>query len=128
VLKKYTPFLFIALLGATILPYNLLHHHAEDEHALAILKHTVNSQHHCDLDDYFCETTNQHACEHPHHLANTLEKCFSCDFHFIKHYDASVLCDVGVPHFCFNFSLPHQINIPLSAFKLISNKGPPTII
>lgn len=116
----------LVLFSITFLPVNFLHHHAEDEHAMAMHNHIKAEQHHCELDDYFCDVSNQSEhCEHPQHIAKTVAKCFSCEFHFVKHYQNNT------------FSYSTQITVLYTLYKpftplglskaniLLSNKGPP---
>lgn len=108
------------------MPLHLLHHHAEDGHAMAIHNQNKTEQHHCELDDYFCDVSTQAKhCEHPQHIAKTIAKCFSCEFHFVKHFQS---CP---------FSYSTKITLRITKYKpftppglrkaniLLSNKGPP---
>jgi hypothetical protein len=108
------------------LPFNALHHHAEDEHGMAQHHNDLKLEHHCELDDYYCATSNEEAtCEHPQHIASTLTKCFSCDFHFIKHYGTGHFAAPAYQHITFNLYKSHQPTQLLDALVFISNKGPP---
>lgn len=104
---------------------NFLHHHAENEHELAMQTHAEKEQHHCELDDYFCQTTNEASCEHPLHIAAALTKCFSCDFHFIKHYQITDFFSPVYKPLTFNLLQGNEVNLLLDALVFISNKGPP---
>ena len=63
--------------------------------------------------------------EHPQHIASTLTKCFSCDFHFIKHYGTGHFATPAYQHITFNLYKSHQPTQLLDALVFISNKGPP---
>lgn len=118
--------LLFVVFALTLIPYNVLHHHAEDEHAAAMQNQQLNVSHHCELDDYFCEAETTHtSCEHQHHLAKTLAKCFSCEFSFIKQF-TSILSSWNL-----TFSatqkwapIPYRQKL-LDALILVTNKGPP---
>ena len=126
-------FLHIALLllvifTVTIVPFNALHHHAENEHAAVLHAHDIDSHHHCELDDYFCQTDVNTPCGHNSHIQKTIEKCFSCEFHFIKHFEtgqsiAQLIQENSSPLFtAFISEKLHQ------AIILLSNKGPPSLV
>jgi hypothetical protein len=124
--SKHIAGLLLLLFGITLLPFNFLHHHAEDEHALAMHHHESNAQHHCELDDYFCDVSasTQH-CEHPQHMAKTIAKCFSCEFHFIKHYQVYAFLGLAPTIIQRNSGHPHPTQMLLKTLVFISNKGPP---
>ncbi len=109
----------------TLLPYEVMHSHAEHEHAYAKHHHFTKEQHHCELDDLVCEQNPDLSCEHPFHISTPKHKCFSCSYHFTKNYlQASKLTwtkTVFEQQLSFNF-----ISIALQkAVTRISNKGPP---
>lgn len=111
------------------MPVNFLHHHAEDEHAAAIHNHELAAHHHCELDDYYCDasTQTQH-CEHGQHIAKTTANCFSCEFHFIKHYQINTN-QFGLENPVFYTQFKPHISASLrKAIILLSNKGPPSIM
>ncbi|TAE86778.1 MAG: hypothetical protein EAY81_05125 [Bacteroidetes bacterium] len=125
--QPYIAWCLLCLFGITFLPFNALHHHAIEEHALAMHVDATHTQHHCELDDYFCKTNNETSCEHPKHIAATLAKCFSCDFHFIKHYSLAHYYTLNYGLFTYNLFQSYQPSQLLEALVLISNKGPPTV-
>lgn len=117
------------LFSITFIPVNFLHHHAEDEHGAAMHNHELAEQHHCELDDYFCDvsTQTQH-CEHPQHIAKTTAKCFSCEFHFVKHYQTSssqVNSETPILYTQYKTFTPASLR---KALILLSNKGPPSAL
>lgn len=109
------------------MPFNFLHHHAEDEHGMAMHRHEKKEAHHCELDDHFCQPDSLSDCQHEQHIAKTIAKCFGCEFHFIKHYTAThsvttffqdVVCGD------YRKFQPQQLR---EALILLSNKGPPAL-
>jgi hypothetical protein len=127
-IQKHIAWLFLVLFSITFLPVNFLHHHAEDEHAMAMHNHSNAEKHHCELDDYVCDISNQtQHCEHPQHIAKTVAKCFSCEFHFVKHYQNNsfnYIAEIPVlltQHKPFTSANLRKANI------LLSNKGPPQL-
>lgn len=127
-LKKFLvhiAWLFLLVFGVTIIPYNALHLHAHDEHVAAMLNEQDETKHHCELDEYSCQLSLLHACEHKSHIAETHPDCFACTFHFIKNYQhATFLFQTNLVHhaYVFNYTNPNSGNIqPPSE----SNRGPP---
>ena len=116
----------LVLFSITFMPVNFLHHHAEDEHTMAMHNHHKEEQHHCELDDYYCDVSNQtEHCEHPQHIAKTVAKCFSCEFHFVKHYQNNTFnysTEIAVLNTQFKPFTPVGLR---KANILLSNKGPP---
>lgn len=84
--NKHIALLFLCLFGVTLIPYNALHLHEHDEHVAAMFSEQELVQHHCELDEYACQVSLLHACEHKSHIAETHPDCFSCTFHFLKNY------------------------------------------
>jgi hypothetical protein len=111
------------------MPVNFLHHHAEDEHAAALHNHKLAAHHHCELDDYYCDaSTETKHCEHGQHIAKTTPNCFSCEFHFIKHYQPNTN-QFGVENpLKFTQYTQHTPASLRKATILLSNKGPPSIM
>ncbi|MES2779785.1 MAG: hypothetical protein V4651_07780 [Bacteroidota bacterium] len=126
-ISQYIAILLIALFAVTLLPYNALHDHAEDEHTAAMLHHENHPTHHCELDEQFCGAETDVDCGHPAHLAKAHPKCFTCDFNFIKLFDADV-----------NAIVAKQVSSPVvfreyktaylhKVFIFVGNKGPPVV-
>lgn len=113
-----------ALFLITVLPFNALHHHEEDEHLAVLHSHQSDVSHHCELDDHFCQPTDKH-CEHPAHLQKTIAKCFTCNFHFASPVE---LNNFSLTYFFneihINFQVPFY-QIFNGATILLLNKGPP---
>lgn len=124
--QSHIAWCLLCLFGITFLPFNAMHHHALDEHGMAQHVDALKTQHHCELDEYFCETSNEETtCEHPQHIASTLTKCFSCDFHFIKHYRIGHFTVPQCQQITFSLYKSHWATPLLDALVFISNKGPP---
>lgn len=125
-LGKHIALLFLCLFGVTLIPYNALHLHEHDAHVAAMFSEQEEAQHHCELDEYACQVSLLHACEHKNHIAETHPECFSCTFHFIKNYQHTV--------FLFQTLLVQQayvftyINTNSGSIQppAESNRGPPT--
>lgn len=106
------------------MPINLLHHHAEEDHAIAYLLHQ-ETEHHCELDDQFCQPNTLHACNHDTHIAKPIGHCFVCEFHFIKQLEAElaqiklIQPSERLTYLSFNSDALQR------AIVRISNKGPP---
>ena len=129
IIHPYIATLLLVLFSITFVPVNFLHHHAEEEHATAMHNHQLAEQHHCELDDYYCDasTQTQH-CDHPQHIAKTTANCFSCEFHFIKHFQTNTNqygLDTPVEFIQYTQHTPTSLR---EALILLSNKGPPTIL
>jgi hypothetical protein len=126
-LKNAHPHIALLLLlvfAITVLPFNMLHHHAEHEHAAALHQHQLAS-HSCELDDHFCQPDIEQ-CGHDSHVSTPLTKCFSCEFHFFKHFEnADNLISFIETTLPASFTKPIPTRL-LSALLSISNKGPPT--
>jgi hypothetical protein len=126
-LKNASSHIVLLLLGifsVTFIPFNVLHHHAEDEHAVAILLHNAH-EHHCELDEQFCQPAVNTDCGHDTHLAKPISKCFSCAFHFIKHFESKAfeISNIIVSQqYLFAQFVPSNLR---NVWICLSNKGPP---
>jgi len=74
---QVSAWLLMAVVLATVVPFNLFHSHAEKE-PVAQLEGTN-------------EIENHHACDHQVHLAEEQEICFLCHFSFVPVYKTSSL-------------------------------------
>jgi hypothetical protein len=123
-MQKHIAIFLLLLMGLSVLPYNAFHHHAEDEHLAAMLGHQ-EANHHCELDAYFCQDALNNHCEHTAHVSEMHINCFSCNFHFIKHYE---MVQFSLP--ILHSSEPNSYTALLSRLvwailPLAANKGPP---
>jgi hypothetical protein len=120
--------LLLAVFAVTFVPFNLLHHHAEDEHVAALLSIDKDETHHCALDDYFCRPDIEKDCGHTSHIQETITKCFSCAFHFIKHFEGQSqlpVFEAHTPKIKYPVWVAEQLcNVILP----INNKGPPRLV
>lgn len=108
------------------MPFNVLHHHAEHEHLAATVSHHED-EHSCELDNHFCQPNINQPCEHQSHIATPVGKCFSCEFHFIKHFENSdISFNTMTVAIGKTIAKPVQTRL-LSALLEISNKGPPRV-
>jgi hypothetical protein len=107
-MQKHIAIFLLLLMGLSVLPYNAFHHHAEDEHLAAMLGH---------------QEANHR--EHTAHVSEMHINCFSCNFHFIKHYE---MVQFSLP--ILHSSEPNSYTALLSRLvwailPLAANKGPP---
>jgi hypothetical protein len=121
---KHIAILLTVVFTVTLLPFNALHQHHEEEHAAAMLSHEAD--HSCELDERFCQETFTRDCDHGSHIGTTHVKCFSCQFHFIKTFVSA-----GAHETTTFTATSHEYFIPatilvLAEVKNIQNKGPPT--
>jgi len=107
-----------------LLPYNELHVHEEEEHFEASLNNS-SAAHHCELDDVFCEEGLKNTCEHKQHLSKPIPDCFTCQFHFVKHYESATFAKSVLTLFKREIESVKQISISTYRFALLFNKGPP---
>jgi hypothetical protein len=115
----------MGVMGITLMPFNLLHHHHEDEHVAYLHQHDDYKEHHCELDNNFCEANEIENCHHTHHLQKNIPDCFVCDIHFVKHYELpNNFIDTGRQFTQLLFGLPHNPKIYVSILSF-GNRGPP---
>lgn len=109
------------------MPYNMLHHHEEDEHIAYLHQHQEQTHHHCELDDNFCQSSTFEDCHHEQHIQQTLADCFACDIHFVKHYEH----EIHRLDFCESIAQVQYFSISDKYFRNIlqraSNRGPPMV-
>lgn len=109
----------------TLLPYHAFHSHPAEEHLQA--QHSLKQQgtHHCELEHLACQGDYKNDCEHKTHLSGPEEKCFSCQFDFVKCYEELSF------HFTFVFNAhPNVFNLIVDvvycSFPVqLSGRGPP---
>lgn len=122
---QYRVLLLLAMFLVTILPLNLFHHHAEEEHAAVLISHRHQDEHHCELDTHFCQPGLADHCSHQAHIQQSLAKCFSCQFHFVN---SLVLAKELVMPFFTETSvryLSYSGILFSGSTILLLNKGPP---
>ncbi len=107
----------------TFLPFNALHHHAEDEHRMALASHQKN--HSCELDEHICQGEFTDHCQHASHISTTIVKCFFCQFHFEKNYEETGMQSTIIYSVDTKSHFEYITHAAITAAKLISNKGPP---
>lgn len=114
------------LLGISLVPYNAIHTHHEEEHLASLLTPELNS-HKCEFDSQNCQGEYTHSCDHGHHLSKKIAKCFSCQFHFIKGY-TNFKNTIGTSDELISFlQESKQINLQSRNLLFVGNKGPPGI-
>jgi hypothetical protein len=121
--RFYSALLLTVVFSVALMPFNIFHQHEVDEHRLAVLTH--QKDHYCELDKHICKDETVSTCGHEHHISEPIPKCFSCQFHVEKIFDA-------VPVVCFHLflqeSASHYSYVTLTAsvaLERASNKGPP---
>jgi hypothetical protein len=120
---KHIVIFLTVIFTITLVPFNALHHHDEDEHTAALLSH--HKEHSCELDERFCQDAFTGTCEHGSHISPEHVKCFSCQFHFIKTFSAAAVFQTNVPagdSFAY-FTAP--VSIVSTGVNSINNRGPP---
>ncbi len=118
----------LAVFAVTFVPFNLFHHHADHGHAEAYYAHQNNEEHHCYLDDQLCQQGLETDCGHESHIQQSITKCFSCQFHFIKHFDSHEPMPV-IRQYATPVTFGKLITGKLHAALIrISNKGPPQLV
>jgi hypothetical protein len=122
--KQTISFFLLAVLLFSLLPYNALHVHEEEEHFEARLNKT-NTAHHCELDDVFCQEGLKNNCEHKQHLNKSIPDCFTCQFHFVKHYEPATFVSRALTLYKDEVRSVKQIFISTPRLTLPFNKGPP---
>jgi len=126
--NSHIAFWLLLVFTGSFMPFNIWHHHAEDDHIAATHFHIDEESHNCALDEQICQAQFENHCEHKTHLAKSVSKCFTCDFHFIKHVEHNnikqnyILNAIVV--LCSNFA----DNTLADALILLSNKGPPILV
>jgi hypothetical protein len=109
------------------LPFNAFHSHETDDHFYAKNSHS-EFQHHCEIDDLFCETGFDHTCEHGAHIKSKHAECFSCSYQFVKYFMVSVQPEAFIV-FVSSLSLcSFEISDSKGAFALQSSRGPPAFL
>lgn len=86
-----------------------------------------DEEHHCELDDHFCQPSGLQTCEHKEHIQAPVSKCFSCEFHFIKIFDTQASLHL---HATVKEADVQPAFIPGAlheALILLANKGPPAV-
>jgi hypothetical protein len=124
--RKNIALVFALFLGFIQLPFNAFHAHETDEH-FVVINNPSENHHHCEIDELFCETGFNHDCEHGSHIKSEHPDCFTCEFHFVKHFIGSVqpenFCAFVKPTvYC--FALTAQSNEIAISYN---NRGPPLL-
>ena len=102
-----------------------MHRHQVDEHNFAVASH--QKKHFCEIDKSFCKNEFNTSCKHENHINIPSEKCFSCQFHFEKNYDAATFYSTPIVEFQLKKVLIADVNLATFFTKRISNKGPPEL-
>jgi len=109
------------------LPAAVWHQHEEDVHAMAVAAH--DETHFCELELLVC---NSHSpltdCHHQAHIEKGHSKCFSCQFHFIKHFDFAKAISASIQCTRIIHRIFYSVRSLAVWAKNISNKGPPALV
>lgn len=122
---KYCSLVLTAIFIATLIPFHAFHKHLEEEHFVAV-NNSNEEHHHCKLDDNFCQDLKIKHCEHKQHLAESGEKCFVSQYHFIKNITLIGSCFYFIEVFKTHYFEQKIIQVQNQIFILLNNKGPPT--
>jgi hypothetical protein len=114
-----------AIFIATLLPFHAFHKHLEEEHFVAINNASEKHHHHCKLDENNCQDLLIIQCEHKQHLAESGEKCFVSQFHFIKNITLSGSCFYFIEVFKAHYFEQKIVRFQNQITILLNNKGPP---
>ena len=123
---SYIALFLLTVFTVTWLPVGLFHQHEEEMHEQALAAH--DETHFCDLDLQVCVHHDVDHCGHQAHLEKTQEKCFSCQFHFIKHFDIDKAWEQSVFSVGAIQRADYTSQTPETGSRFISNKGPPSLI
>jgi len=117
----------VVIFIATIIPFHAFHKHVEDRHYVAMASPKTEN-HHCKLDENFCVESMIKHCKHQQHIAESHEKCFASQYHFIKNITLNSnvfkFISLSKTHY-FKLSV---VNIQKEFIILLNNKGPPYIL
>lgn len=116
--------MLLAIFTATLIPFHAFHKHVEDIHHVAVATKDFKN-HHCKLDDNFCVDIIANPCKHEQHLAESSEKCFVGQYHFIKTIALQCFHFEFIPVFKSHY-FEQKIVVFQNQFNLLlNNKGPP---
>jgi hypothetical protein len=114
----------VVIFIATIMPFHAFHQHLQDVHYVAMAsKNTKN--HHCKLDENYCVESIINHCKHEQHLAESHEKCFISQYHFIKNITLISNHFNFISVFKTHYFKLRIVNIQQQFIILLNNKGPP---
>jgi hypothetical protein len=122
---KYCSLVLAAIFIATLIPFHAFHKHMEEEHFVAINNGSENHSHHCKLDENYCQDLLIKHCEHKQHVAESAEKCFVSQYHFIKNITLSSSCFYFIEVFKTHYFEQKITNVQNQITILLNNKGPP---
>lgn len=92
-------------------------------HVASASKNTEN--HHCKLDENYCQDSTLQHCEHKQHVAESGEKCFISEYHFIKNITIAAIHCSFMEFFKAHYFEQIIINKQIQFVLLLNNKGPP---
>ncbi|OYU97176.1 MAG: hypothetical protein CFE21_02480 [Bacteroidetes bacterium B1(2017)] len=122
--SSYIALLLTLILGVSLVPYNAIHQHHEEEHLASLLTPELNS-HTCEFDTQNCQGEFTHTCDHGHHLSKKSANCFTCQFHFIKGYTNFETTLSTSDELVSFLQVSKQIDLQSRSLLFVGNKGPP---
>jgi len=116
-----------AIFIATLIPFHAFHKHLEEEHfvEININNDSKNHNHHCKLDENYCQDLLIKHCEHNQHVSESVEKCFISQYHFIKNITLSSSCFYFIELFKTHYFEQKILHVQNQITILLNNKGPP---
>lgn len=116
-----------AIFIATLIPFHAFHKHLEEEHfvEININNDSKNHNHHCKLDENYCQDLLIKHCEHNQHVSESVEKCFVSQYHFIKNITLSSSCFYFIEVFKTHYFEKKNLHVQNQITILLNNKGPP---
>ena len=124
---QITAYLLLLCLLATVLPFNLLHHHEEE--AVCDLKNPVLENDPCHISIYHSNDAKSHACNHETHIQNNQVECNFCKFfHSLRNQKYTTGTKFSVIHTpqILKATPNHTVAVfKTDFFRSISNRGPP---
>lgn len=123
---KYCSLVLAAIFIATLIPFHAFHKHLEEEHFVAVSNSSENHSHHCKLDENYCQDLLIKHCEHKQHLAESGEKCFVSQYHFIKNITLICIYYNFISIYKTHYFEQKVIQVQNQIYILLNNKGPPS--
>ncbi len=117
----------VVIFVSTIIPFHAFHKHLEEEHFVAVNTNKEHQNHQCKLDENFCKDQQIQHCEHKQHLAESVEKCFISQYHFLKNITLICVYYNFISIYKTHYFEQKVINVQNQFTILLNNKGPPPI-
>ncbi|MES2656656.1 MAG: hypothetical protein V4620_13760 [Bacteroidota bacterium] len=123
-IQTYCHLVLAAIFIATLIPFHAFHEHMEIVHHVASASKNTED-HHCKLDENYCQDSSLKHCDHKQHVAESGEKCFVSKYHFIKNITLAANPCSFMEFFKAHYFEQIIINKQIQFVLLLNNKGPP---